>query len=264
MPEEKAVQLETNDGIAKLTLMRPDRLNALTRNLLLEFNDALHKAVHDDAVRVISITGAGRGFCAGQDLSERDPRKLEWPLDLEAIQKELFHPIIRTMRQTEKPVVALVNGIAAGAGASIALAADIALASQSAKFAFSFVKVGLSVDAGAGQALVQTLGSARARAILMLGETLSAEEAERLGLIWKAVPDDDFEAEGDVLLSRLAASPRQALASIKKAVEAAENQGFEDYLDKEAVLQGSAGRHPDYAEGVLSFLEKRPADFGKA
>ncbi len=261
MSNTTTVDLSVTDGIARITLTRPDRLNALTRNLMLDLADTLKRASEDDSIRVISITGSGRGFCAGQDLSERDPRKLDGPRDLEAIQKELFHPIVLAMRQAPKPVVACVNGIAAGAGAALALAADIVLASKSARFAFSFSKVGLSVDAGGGYALVKAIGPARTRAILMLGETLPATDAAQAGLIWKAVDDAELQTAHEALLSQLAASPRQALQSIKKAVTAAESATIETYLAEEARLQGLAGRDPDYAEGVLGFLEKRAPQF---
>lgn len=255
------VLFAVDTGIARITLNRPDRLNAVSRDLMLALNEAVAEAARRDDVRVISLTGAGRGFCAGQDLSERDPRRLDGPLDLAAIQRELFHPVVRTLQTTPKPVVACVNGVAAGAGAGFALAADIVLAEETAKFVFSFAKVGLSVDAGLGRALVQSLGPARARALLMLGGALTGAEAEAAGLIWKSLPADDLPAEHDRLLSQLAAAPRQALAGIKAAVAAAETQPLDSYLDTEAALQGRAGAHPDYAEGVLSFLEKRKPRF---
>ncbi|MCB1472576.1 MAG: enoyl-CoA hydratase/isomerase family protein [Rhodobiaceae bacterium] len=259
MPETP-VLFTVHDGHARITLNRPDRLNALTRDLMLRLSDSVQEAIARDDVRVISVTGSGRGFCAGQDLSERDPRKHEGPLDLAAIQRELFHPVVRALAATPKPVVACVNGIAAGAGAGLALAADIVIAAHSAKFAFSFSKVGLSVDAGLGRALAATLGPARARALLMLGETLPASEAAAQGLIWRAVEDGDLQDAFADLVTRLAGTPAMALSGIKAAI-ASSHLGLDAYLAIEADLQGAAGAHPDYAKGVLAFLERRPAKF---
>lgn len=258
---DNPVLYDVASGIARITLNRPDRLNALTRDLMLGLRAALDDAAGSEDVRVILLNGAGRGFCAGQDLGERDPRKLDGPLDLEAIQKELYHPVIRTIRQTPKPVVASVNGVAAGAGAGFALAADITLASDAAKFIFSFAKVGLSVDAGLGRALVQSLGVARSTALLMLGGALTGAEAAEAGLIWRCVPAADLAQETESLIASLAAAPRRSLAGIKAAVAAAALPDLDAYLGAEAHAQGQAGSHPDYAEGVLSFLERRPANF---
>ncbi len=254
------IQFSIDSGIAQITLDRPDKLNALTHALMLELLAALNEANRRDDVRVISLTGAGRAFCAGQDLSERDPRNRQGSLDLEAIQREVFHPVIRAITDTPKPVVACVNGVAAGAGAGLALAADIVLACDTAKFTFSFAKVGLSVDAGLGRTLAQTLGAQRARALLMLGGTLSATESEAAGLIWRALPQADLDEAYDTVLAQLAAVPRLAISGIKQAVAAA-HLPPSNYLEVEARLQGQAGVHPDYDEGVLSFLERRPARF---
>jgi len=257
---ENPVLYRVESGVAYITLNRPERYNALTRQLLLDLGSAVGEAAADDAVRVISLTGSGRGFCAGQDLSERDPRKLDGPLDLSAIQRELYHPVIRTLSETPKPVAALVNGIAVGAGAGLALAADIVMAAESASLAFSFARIGLAADAGVGRALVQALGMPRAKAALMLGETLTAKDAVRAGLIWRALPALELEGEYAALLGKLAATPRASLAGIKSALASA-HLDLTDYLEAEADAQGRAGRHPDYAEGVLAFLEKRKPDF---
>jgi 2-(1,2-epoxy-1,2-dihydrophenyl)acetyl-CoA isomerase len=257
---ENTVLYRVESGIAHITLNRPERYNALTRQLLLDLGPAIDNAAADDAVRVISLTGSGRGFCAGQDLSERDPRKLDGPLDLAAIQRELYHPVIRTLNETPKPVAACVNGIAVGAGAGLALAADIVLAAESASLAFSFARIGLAADAGVGRALINALGMPRAKAILMLGETLTADEAQRCGLIWRTVADGDLGREYQTLLNKLAATPRASLAGFKSALASA-HLTLPDYLEIEADAQGRAGRNPDYAEGVLAFLEKRKPDF---
>ncbi|MFQ5622003.1 MAG: enoyl-CoA hydratase-related protein [Paracoccaceae bacterium] len=261
-PGRNTVVSETGDGYCRLTLNRPERRNALTGGVLRELHACLRACHEDEDVRAVLITAAGMAFCAGQDLNDRDPRKLSAPVDLEAIQKELFHPVLRTIRAMEKPVVVAVNGVAAGAGSSLALAGDIVIAARSAQFAQSFAKVGLSVDAGGGWQLVRALGPARARAFLMTAGSLTAEEAERSGLIWKCVDDTALEREAKKLLARLVAGPTRAYAGIKAAIAAAEEgNGFEAYLAAEARLQGAAGATHDYREGVLSFLERRPADF---
>jgi len=259
MPETP-VETDISGGIARITLNRPEKLNAITRKLIVSLRDAIENAVDDESVRVLSLTGAGRGFCAGQDLSERDPRKLDGPLDLESLQKELYHPVVLTLAETHKPVVACVNGVAAGAGAAIALAADIVIANEDAPFAFSFARVGLSVDAGLGRILARALGPARAKALLLQGGALSGRAAADAGLIWKAVPADQLFDEHAALLDRLAGSSTMAMAGIKTAVAAA-GLPLDEYLQVEAKAQGQAGRHPDYAEGVLAFLEKRKANF---
>ena len=253
---------DTTPGVRKIILNRPDRLNAVNESLWLNLYQALCDCRDDEAVRAVGITGSGRGFCAGQDLGDRDPRKLHEPLDLGAIQKELTHPVIKLLRELEKPVVMSVNGIAAGAGSSLALAGDIVLAARSANFVQSFAKVGLSVDAGGGWQLVRNLGAARARGLLMTAGTLSAEEAEKLGLIWRCVDDADLEKETDALLIGLAEGPTRTFAAIKGAVRVAETaDDLDSYLEAEADLQSEAGMSEDYREGVLSFLEKRTAKF---
>lgn len=249
-------------GVRRITLNRPDRLNALTAQMLNELHAALDTAASDTTVRCVLLTGAGRAFCAGQDLNDRDPRKLETMPDLEAIQRTLFHPVVETMRTMQKPVVAAVQGVAAGAGSSIALAADIVIASRSAKFIQSFSKVGLSVDAGGGWHLTKALGAARARGLLLTGGMLQAPDALDAGLIWQCVEDDDLAPESEMLAGELASGPTTAYASIKSAIAAAETEpDLSAYLLKEAELQGIAGQTEDYREGVLSFFEKRKAEF---
>ncbi len=256
------ILIDVTNGVGTLCLNRPTRLNALTRDMMEALARALADFAIDEAVRVVCLTGTGRAFSAGQDLDERDPRVHKHPFDLEALQIELFHPVIRLMTSMEKPVVARVNGLAAGAGASLALSADIVLAAQSAQFIQSFSKVGLSVDAGGGWHLVRSLGPARARAILMLGEALSADEAATAGLIWRAVRDQDLDAELLSLTARLRDTAPSSLRGIKKAVAGVTSTAtFETYLAIEAALQGEAGRDPNYAEGILSFLEKRQPNF---
>ncbi|GLQ36963.1 2-(1,2-epoxy-1,2-dihydrophenyl)acetyl-CoA isomerase [Rhizobium albus] len=248
-------------GVMTITLNRPERMNALTEAMLLQFRAALERAAADPLTRAVLVRAAGRAFCTGQDLSARDPRKFAEPFDLEAIQRELFHPIVTLIRTMEKPVVIAVHGAAAGAGASIAIAGDIVLAADDAKFIWSFAKVGLSVDAGAGHTLVQALGAARARALLLTAGSLSGSEAAAAGLIWRSMPESELQDEASAIARRLAEGPTLGYGLIKKAVAAAETMPFDEYLADEARLQGIAGRSEDYREGVLSFLEKRPAAF---
>jgi 2-(1,2-epoxy-1,2-dihydrophenyl)acetyl-CoA isomerase len=258
---EAPVLVSINGATATIALNRPERLNALTEPMLLALASALEHAAGDDAVRVVLLKGEGRAFCAGQDLSDRDPRLHPEPFDLEAIQKRLFHPVVRTMKEMDKPVVAAVSGVAAGAGAAIALAADIVVAADEARLALSFSKVGLSVDAGAGFALVRSLGAARTRGLLLTGGALSGAEAAQAGLIFKSVPDSQLAEEVDRLTASLASGPTIAYGAIKRAVRAAETGEYDAYLAKEASLQGRAGASDDYREGVLAFLEKRAPHF---
>lgn len=259
---EKPVLVEPAEGYCRLVLNRPHRLNAVTSWMLTELHAALQRCRDDETVRAVLITGSGRAFCAGQDLNERDPRVTAWPPDLERMQRELFHPVVRAMRQFPKPVVVAVNGIAAGAGSSLALAGDIVIAARSAQFVQSFAKVGLSVDAGGGWHLTRAMGAARARGWLMTAEPMSAAEAVQAGLIWKCVDDDALLAEAEALATQLARGPTRAYAAIKAAVATAETApSLESYLDVEARLQGEMALTADYREGVLAFLEKRPADF---
>jgi 2-(1,2-epoxy-1,2-dihydrophenyl)acetyl-CoA isomerase len=260
--DDKSVLAQSIDGYCRITLNRPKRLNALNAQMLTELHAALHQCENDDAIRAILITGSGRGFCAGQDLNERDPRIVEWPPDLERMQTELFHPAIHAIKRMAKPVIVAVNGIAAGAGASLALAGDIVLAARSAQFIQSFTKVGLSVDAGGGWYLTHALGAAKARGWLMTAGAMGAAEAAQAGLIWKCIDDNTLLPEAQSLASLLAKGPTRAYAAIKAAVAAAEaTPNFESYLQEEAHLQGEMGRTADYREGVLAFLERRPADF---
>lgn len=259
---ESFVTVTQSAGIARVTLNRPERLNALTEPLLQQLCAHLDALAADPGTRVVVLTGAGRGFCAGQDLADRDPRRHAHPFDLEEIQRRLFHPVILGLREMPKPVIAMVNGIASGAGVGLALACDLVVAAEGASFALSFVKLGLSADAGVARALSAALGPARARAALMLGETITAPRAAELGLIHTCVPDTELEARTAKIAEQLACGPQSALAAIKHAVAAA--QALPDpreALAAEAHAQGVAGRDPDYPEAVLAFLERRPVRF---
>jgi 2-(1,2-epoxy-1,2-dihydrophenyl)acetyl-CoA isomerase len=259
---DASLTVHRRDGaVAIITLNRPGRLNALTAPMLASLRQHLDEAEADPDIRAILLTGQGKAFCAGQDLNDRDPRKIAWPPDLEAVQKEHFHPVVTRLASSRKPIVVAVNGVASGAGASLALAGDIVIAADTARFMFSFARVGLSVDAGGGWHLVKVLGVARARALLMTGAALSGQEAVEMGLIWRCVPEAQLHATAMAIAQSLADGPMVALDLIKQATSCAMHLSFEDYLVEEARLQGIAGASNDYREGVLSFLEKRSAKF---
>lgn len=246
-------------GVLTLTLNRPDKLNSLNEDLHFALRAGFQRAADDPAVRAVLLTGAGRGFCAGADLGDRDPRK-ERP-DLAAIIARLYNPTLRLMRAIDKPIVCAVNGVAAGAGANIALACDIVLAARSARFIQAFSRIGLIPDAGGSWSLTRILGEPRAKALALLAEPLPAETAADWGLIWKAVDDAALMGEATALARRLAAGPTRGLGLTKRAIQAASVNSLDAQLDLERDLQGEAGRTDDYAEGVVAFLEKRAPEF---
>jgi 2-(1,2-epoxy-1,2-dihydrophenyl)acetyl-CoA isomerase len=248
-------------GVQTITLNRPDRLNAFSHEMHLELRKALEQADDDAAIRAVLLTGAGRGFCAGQDLSERDVRDGAAPIDLSVTIGSYYNPLVRRLRTLPKPVVCAVNGVAAGAGANVALACDIVLAARSASFIQAFAKIGLVPDSGGTFYLPRLVGLARARGLALLGERLPAEDAERWGLIWKMVEDDRLMHEARALAASLAAGPTRGYALIKKALEASAHHSLEAQLDLERDLQREAGASEDYREGVAAFLEKRKPAF---
>jgi 2-(1,2-epoxy-1,2-dihydrophenyl)acetyl-CoA isomerase len=246
-------------GVLTLTLNRPDRMNAFTEEMHLELRAQLDRARTEAKVRAVLITGAGRGFCAGQDLGERDPRKGR--SDLGHTIGNFYNPLIRQIRALEMPVVAAVNGVAAGAGANIALACDIVLAADSARFIQAFSKLGLVPDAGGSWSLTRLLGEARAKGLALTAEPLSAAQAVDWGLIWKAVPDDTLMPEAEALAARLAAGPTLGLGLTKRAIQSASTNPLDTQLELELELQRRAGFSEDYAEGVAAFLDKRAPEF---
>jgi 2-(1,2-epoxy-1,2-dihydrophenyl)acetyl-CoA isomerase len=255
---EKTILFEIADAVARITLNRPDKLNSFTPEMHAELRASLQRAV-DEGARCVLLTGAGRGFCAGQDLGQR--RGDDGPPDLGKTIDTLFNPLVRSLRALAMPVVCAVNGVAAGAGANIALAADIVLAGRSASFLQAFVKIGLVPDSGGTYFLPRLVGDARGRALAMLGEKLSAEQAAAWGLIWKVVDDDKLMTEAGALAKHLASQPTKALAAIKRAFNESQTNTLDRQLDLERDLQRDLGRSGDYREGVNAFLEKRPAKF---
>lgn len=261
MTQSDTVLVELEGAVLRLTLNRPERLNAFNEEMHLALRAGLERARDEGAVRAVLLTGAGRGFCAGQDLGDRDPRKGGGTPDLGETLETFYNPTLRLIRMLEKPVVCAVNGVAAGAGANLALACDIVLAARSARFIQSFAKVGLVPDAGGSWALPRLVGEARAKALTMTAEPLMAETAASWGLIWRSVDDDALMAEAAALAERLAVGPTLGLGLTKRLIHAAADQGLDAQLDMERDLQRRAGASADYAEGVVAFLEKRSARF---
>lgn len=257
----ETVLVERIGGVTRLTLNRPDRLNSFT----LDMHDALRAAFSavetEETCRAVVLTGAGRGFCAGQDLSARKATPGGPPPDLGASLEQNYNPLIRRMRALPKPIVVAVNGVAAGAGANLALNGDIVLAARSARFIQSFTKLGLVPDAGGTWLLPRLMGEARAKAAVMLGEPIGAEQAEAWGLIWKAIDDDKLADEALTLAAQLASGPTLGYAAQKAAIQAALTNSYSAQLDLERDLQRELGHSPDYQEGVAAFLEKRPPRF---
>ena len=260
----ESVLVERDGAVMVVTLNRPERLNAFTTEMTRALSAAFEAAERDAEVRAILVTGAGRGFCAGQDLSERAVAPGERAkVDVGHSIDTRFNPLIRRMRATPKPIVMAVNGVAAGAGANFALAGDIVLAAKSASFIQSFVKIGLMPDCGGTWFLPQLLGPARAMALAMLAEPLPAAQAAEWGLIWKAVDDGELLPAAKALAARLAAQSGAALAAIKQAVHAASTRTLDAALDHERDAQRELGYGDDFAEGVTAFLEKRAPRFGR-
>lgn len=260
MVENDHVVTEHREGYRVLTLNRPDRLNSFNEAMHEALMSALLDAEGDGNCRALVLTGAGRGFCAGQDLSGRVFSPGQVP-DLSSTLERLYNPLVRKLRALPIPVICAVNGVAAGAGANIAMACDIVLAARSAKFIQAFAKLGLVPDSGGTWFLPRLVGPARARALALLAEPVPAEQAQAWGMIWKAVDDGGLMDEAHRLAAHFAVQPTVGLGLIKQALDASETNDLDRQLDLERDLQGRAGRTPDYIEGVTAFFEKRQPKF---
>jgi 2-(1,2-epoxy-1,2-dihydrophenyl)acetyl-CoA isomerase len=258
--DDAPILIEQRAGYRVITLNRPQRLNAFTEAMHRMLRDGLAEAEADPACRALLVTGAGRGFCTGQDLNDRLSRAGETTV-LGGALEAYYNPLVRKLRALPFPVVAAVNGVAAGAGANIALACDIVLAGRSASFVQAFAKVGLIPDSGGTWFLPRLVGAARARALALTGEPLPAETAAAWGLIWKCVDDGALMAEAAKLCEQFAAAPTVGLALTKRALDQSWNSDLESQLELEREFQRQASLTPDYAEGVRAFLEKRKPNF---
>ncbi len=259
---ETTILLEIAHGVATLTLNRPERLNSFNAHMHEELRQAL-KQVQNPAqgVRALLITGAGRGFCAGQDLNDRNVAVSTEVPDLGLSIERGYNPLIRTLRQLDMPVICAVNGVAAGAGANLALACDLVLAARSASFIQAFCKIGLVPDSGGTWFLPRLVGHARAMGLAMLGDKVSAEQAAQWGMIWQCVDDAELLPQAQQLAQFLATQPTKGLALIKRAINASATNNLDEQLDLERDYQRLAGRSDDYREGVAAFLAKRAPEF---
>ena len=256
--ESVLVEVDADSGVATVTLNRPDALNSLTVPMKQALLAAIRRLERDASVRAVVLTGAGRAFCAGQDLRERlEPGAA--PLGVEVRQR--YNPIIRAMRGLPKPIVGAINGVAAGAGASLAMACDIRVASDAATFSLAFGRVGLVPDSGATWFLPRLVGATRAAELALLNDPVSAADAVRLGLVGRAVPAADLATEANAIAVRLAAGAPKAIALTKRALNASWDRDLDAALEYEARLQDVAGRTRDHAEGLAAFMEKRPPRF---
>jgi 2-(1,2-epoxy-1,2-dihydrophenyl)acetyl-CoA isomerase len=244
-----------------LTLNQPEKLNAVSRRMIGELKECWGQLGSDDSVRAVLLTGAGRGFCAGADLADPERNKAGGMSDSGSALEQFFNPTIRAMRALPKPIVAAVNGVAAGVGMSFVLASDIAIAAKSASFLQAFARIGLLPDGGSTWFLPRLVGDARARALAMLAQQIPAEKAHSWGLIWDVVEDQALMETATAVARRLADGPTLSLASIKKALNAAHDNDLSAQLDLERDLQRDLGRSEDFKEGVAAFLAKRPAQF---
>jgi 2-(1,2-epoxy-1,2-dihydrophenyl)acetyl-CoA isomerase len=253
----ETIILEQREGIARVTLNRPDRLNSFTRQMHAELAQALDEAA---SARVIVLTGAGRGFCAGQDLNDRAVAPGE-AVDLGNTVEQSWNPLVRRLAAMPQPVIARVNGVAAGAGANIALACDLVVAARSAKFIQSFSALGLIPDSGGSWHLPRLVGQARALGLALTGEPLPAEKAAEWGLIWKCIEDEQLDGEVDALAAKLAALPPLGLAAIKQIIRSTGERTLGQELDLQRDEMRRLGFTADYREGVAAFLEKRAPSF---
>ncbi len=252
------ILFEIRDSIAFITLNRPEKLNAITRSLALELQDQLLVCDENDSVRAVVLTGSGRAFCSGQDLTEFPPDRLP---DFEKAIDENYNPVIRLLKTIRKPVLCAVNGIAAGAGANIALACDIVIAISSAAFVQAFAKIGLIPDCGGTFFLPRLIGLQKATALMMLGDKISAAEAEKMGMIYACFEENEFVSKTGQIAETLAKLPTVALMLTRKALLESSTNTLEEQLDLEKRFQDKAGHTRDFIEGVTAFLQKRPPTF---
>ena len=255
----KSIELEIKNDIAWIKLNRPEVFNSFNRDMALSLIDILKSCNTNDEVRAVVLTGNGKAFCAGQDLKEVTSPELN--PGFKRILEEHYNPIIKQIRTIEKPVIAAVNGVAAGAGANIALACDVVVAHEKVSFIQAFSLIGLIPDSGGTFFLPRLIGFQKASALAMLGDKVSAEEAERLGMIYKVIPLENFDEEVCKLADKLAKMPTRALGLIKKALNASMSNNLEVQLAKESKYQIEAAQTDDYAEGVAAFIEKRQPNF---
>lgn len=258
--DSSPILVEKRPGYRVITLNRPDRLNAFNDAIHMALREAIEDAEADENNRALMLTGAGRAFCTGQDLSDRVLKPGEKPVPRNAVE-QYYNPLVRKLQALPFPVIAAVNGIAAGAGCNVALACDIVLAARSASFIQSFARVGLIPDSGGTWFLPRLVGNARARGLAMLAEPLSAEKAAQWGMIWRCVDDTELAGEAYKMCEHFAAAPTFGLALIKQALNASGGNSLDAQLDLERDLQRAANLTPDYAEGVRAFMEKRKAVF---
>lgn len=257
----ETILFEISNGAARLTLNRPDRLNSFNIQMHEEVQAALDEIENDKSVRTLLLTGAGRGFCAGQDLSDRAVAPDGDAVDLGESVEKRYNPLIRRLTSLPMPVVCAVNGVAAGAGASIAFACDLILATKSAKFVMSFANIGLVPDSGGSWALPRLAGQARALGLALTGDPLPAETAANWGLIWKCVEDEALATETDTIIGKFAAAPTRGLAETKKLIRTAFTRPLDEQLDLERDKMRELGRSDDYREGVDAFMNKRKPEF---
>lgn len=255
------ILFEVNNGVGKLTLNRPDKLNSFTVEMHEELRTVMTDVENDGDIRVLMLTGAGRAFCSGADLSRRQTRPGDAPPDLGESLESNYNPLMRRLAALPKPIIAAVNGVAAGAGSSFALSADIVLAARSAYFLQPFCRLGLVPDAGGTWALPRLVGVARAKGMSLLGEKLPAETAEQWGLIWKVLDDADLMPEATKMAEHLATQPTFGLGKIRHAINASLDNTLDQQLDLERDYNRECGLTHDFQEGVSAFMEKRPPEF---
>jgi 2-(1,2-epoxy-1,2-dihydrophenyl)acetyl-CoA isomerase len=258
---QASILFEPKDGVARITLNRPDVLNSFDTAMSKRLQEVLAQVAGDRSLRAVYLTGAGRAFCAGQDLAEAAPKAGPPLTDFAQHVRTVYNPLVLALRRMPKPVVCGVNGVAAGAGASLAFACDLVVAAEEASFIQAFVKIGLVPDTGGSWFLPRLAGMAQAAALMMLGEKLTAPRAFELGMIYKVCPLPELEAQASGLAAYLAGQPTVALALIKQMLNASSTSTLEQQLEMEAEFQGRAAHTADYTEGVTAFLQKRKPAF---